>query len=327
MPTDLLDRLLISLAVRLHAFAYCEIQSGWNLTFGAMNAITIHYVLNGAGFVRISNGASVAFRPNHIVIVPARVEQSLGEADAQIGVAAAEANAIVVDDGLVRFTAGDGTRDILVICGTITATYGGALGVFDHLREPLVEDLSSSNILRQVFELLVEEMSRPTIGTQVLTESLMKQCLVLVLRQQLSRRGVGSPFFAVLQDERLARAISAVLEQPAGAHSVASLATVAGMSRSSFAERFASTYSQSPLDFVRKVRLRLAATLLSTTDLPIKVLAKSIGYSSRSYFSRAFRAAYGVDPKTFRTFGGYAEKEPEAVADDAPPDNKDENPS
>ncbi len=192
MATDILDRVLITLAVRLHAFAYCEIQSGWRLTFGAMNAVTIHYVLNGTGIVQTSNGTSVAFRPNHIVIVPARVGQSLGEADAQAGEAAADESATIVDDGLVRFTAGDGTRDILVICGTITATYGGALGVFDHLREPLVEDLSSSSVLRQVFDLLLEELSRPAIGTQVLTESLMKQCLVLVLRQHLSRRGVDS---------------------------------------------------------------------------------------------------------------------------------------
>ena len=99
MATDILDRILITLAVRLHAFAYCEIQSGWRLTFGAMNAVTIHYVLNGSGTARIANGASVAFRPNQIVIIPARIGQSLGEADAQVGEAAAEANATIVDDG------------------------------------------------------------------------------------------------------------------------------------------------------------------------------------------------------------------------------------
>ena len=313
---NILDRILISLAVRLHAFAYCEVQTGWTLAFDPMDAITVHYVLRGSGVLKISNGTSVEFRPNHIVIVPAGVSQSLGEKDAEVGKASADMNSAIVGDGLVRFTAGDGTQDILLICGAITASYGGALGVFAHLEAPLVEDLSaSSKVAIPAFQLLLEELSRPAIGTQVLTEALMKQCLVILLRQQLSR-GLNSPFFSILQDERLAKAVTAVLEKPANPHSVESLASVAGMSRSAFGERFSVAYGQSPVDFVRKVRLRLAATLLSNTAVPIGLVAGNVGYSSRSYFSRAFREAYGVDPKTFRAFGGYAEKEPEAIADE-----------
>jgi AraC-like DNA-binding protein len=73
------------------------------------------------------------------------------------------------------------------------------------------------------------------------------------------------------------------------------------MSRSSFKERFVQVYGETPIEFVTKVRLRLSAHLLVTTDLPVAVVAKSIGYASRSYFSRAFRAAYGKDPASFRT--------------------------
>jgi len=307
MPTDILDRLLITLAVRLHAFGYCEIQKGWRLTFQAREAVTIHYVLAGSGVLESKDGAAVAFQPNSIVIVPAHLPQSLGEPGSALSVAAGEDNATLIDDGLIKFTAGNGGRDILIICGTISVTYGGALGLFDHLREPLVENLSSSNVLRQNFELLVEELARPTIGTQVLTESLMKHCLILVLRMHLTRSGVVSPLFAALQNQQLAHAITAVMERPAAAHTVESLAAAAGMSRSTFAERFALAYGLSPLDFVRRVRLRHAATLLTATALPIKVIATSIGYTSRSYFTRAFRAAYGVDPKSFRARGRSAE--------------------
>jgi AraC family transcriptional regulator, activator of mtrCDE len=64
---------------------------------------------------------------------------------------------------------------------------------------------------------------------------------------------------------------------------------------------------------VQRVRLRLGAQLLSTTDLPIKVIASSVGYSSRSCFLRAFRSAYGADPTAFRAIGGYAEQEPTPI--------------
>jgi AraC-like DNA-binding protein len=91
------------------------------------------------------------------------------------------------------------------------------------------------------------------------------------------------------------------------------------MSRASFAEHFAQVYEQTPMEFVQKVRLRIAARLLTTTDLPVKVIASSIGYASRSHFSRAFRAAYGADPKTFRVMGDPDEQEPVPVGGQGTP--------
>jgi AraC-like DNA-binding protein len=72
------------------------------------------------------------------------------------------------------------------------------------------------------------------------------------------------------------------------------------MSRSAFAKRFNEVYDQTPMEFVARARLHRAAALLRGTDLPVKLIASSLGYSSRSHFSRAFRAAYGDDPSGFR---------------------------
>lgn len=51
---------------------------------------------------------------------------------------------------------------------------------------------------------------------------------------------------------------------------------------------------------LKQVRLHRAANLLRNTRLPVQIVAMTVGYSSRSYFSRAFRAAYGTDAKSFR---------------------------
>lgn len=309
MAAEVLERLLITLAVRIHAFAVCEIEAGWRLLFDPMEAVTIHYVLAGEGTIETGEGAGAPFAPHSIIVVPARVPQSLGEPDARAGQAAAGENCSLLDDGLVKFTAGDGSRDTLVACGTISATYGGALGLFEHLREPIVEHVGEIDAMRHAFSLLLSEMSRPGLGTQALAEALMKQCLILLLRQHLRRLGADSPFFAAMRDQRLVRAVTSVLERPSAPHSVESLASVAGMSRSTFAERFRKVYGQAPIEFVQKVRLRLGAHMLSATDLPVKVIAGSVGYASRTHFSKAFRDAYGADPKTFRAFGGAEEEE------------------
>src|SRR5215212_6336291 len=124
----------------------------------------------------------------------------------------------------------------------------------------------------------------------------MKQCLIVLLRQHLRRDGEISPLFAALHDQRLARALVAVLDDSAARHTLESLARGAGMSRTPFAERFSQVFRQGPIDVVQKVRRRIAAKLLANTDLPVKVISTSVGYASRSYFSRAFRTAYGADP-------------------------------
>ena len=43
-----------------------------------------------------------------------------------------------------------------------------------------------------------------------------------------------------------------------------------------------------------------ARELLATTNAPVDQIARSVGFSSRSHFSYAFRTAYGVDPTNFR---------------------------
>lgn len=315
MSQQTLDKLLITLAVRLHAFAICEVQYGWRLLFGTMDAVTIHYVLSGSGTLRVGRSDPAPFMPHSMMIVPPRSAQSLETGPVQQEIPA-EDRCRIVDDGLVTFTAGNGSRDLLCVCGTISASYAGALGLFDLLTGPIVQDLSSDTAIRHAFELLLGEVARPGVGTQALAEALMKQCLILLLRRHLVEAGVQSPFFAALKDARLARALIAVVEQPAAAHSVESLAALAGMSRSSFADAFSRSFGEGPMEYAQRVRLRTAARLLGATDLPVKVIASSVGYASRSHFSRAFRAAYGVDPSTFRLLGGAAEEEPSAIANE-----------
>lgn len=311
MSVDTLDKLLITLAVRLHAFAICEVKEGWRLLFGPMDAVTIHYVLAGSGTLRVGAAEPIAFTPQTIMIVPARAAQSL-ETGHVLREIKAEERCRVVDDGLVTFTAGDGSRDLLCVCGTISANYAGALGLFDFLNGPLLQPLSSDAAMRSIFDMLLGELTHPAVGTQALTEALMKQCLILVLRHHLTTASVHSPIFTALRDERLARAVTIIIQQPTHHYTVDSLATIAGMSRSAFADGFARTFGESPIEFVQRVRLRHAAQMLSSTDLPVKAIAASIGYASRSSFSRLFRDEYGVDPSTFRA-SGQRDQEPKPV--------------
>lgn len=295
-----LDRLLTALDVEPHAFSVCRIQRGWRMEFPMFRMITTHFVLRGSGHLRIGDGALLPFGPSSVLIVPALQPHWVGEVDEGARIAPAGEKCALLGDGLVEFTAGNGKDDILLACGAVSAQTRAALGLFNLLRAPVIDGIAASVIPGSVFEALLTEIARPGLGTQAICQALMKVALVTLLREQWSGEGGDSPPPSALHHTRLARALVAIIEDPAADHTVDSLATLAGMSRASFSDHFSRTLGQGPIDFVQKSRLRVAARLLRVTDLPIKVVADSVGYAGSRPFARAFQLSYGVTPQRFR---------------------------
>ena len=299
MNLNILAECLTTLDVRVHAFALCEIQRGFRLKFDAMDAVVVHYVLRGDGVLHQQGYEPVAFGPGTMMIVAPGRAQSLASEPAGLDVAA-DKSCRILADGLLKFDARQGAGELLVACGTITATYGGSFGLFDNQAGPIVQDITASPGLQTAFETMLRELAEPRLGARALTEALMKQCLVLLLRTQLGDGDSEPLLFQPLHDPRLARAVAVILTRPGATHTLDSLAMEAGMSRSVFAERFVTAYGQTPFAFVQMTRLRNAARLLSISDLSVKAIAASIGYASRSHFSRAFKLAFGLDPTRYR---------------------------
>jgi AraC family transcriptional activator of mtrCDE len=64
--------------------------------------------------------------------------------------------------------------------------------------------------------------------------------------------------------------------------------------------RFSEVFGRSPMVILRTLRMRQAALDLTTTAMPVDVVAYNAGYESRSSFVRAFRNAYSRDPTEYR---------------------------
>lgn len=301
LPEPMLDHLLATMDVAVEAFAICEVRRGLRLVGGASAALEVHYVLSGTMHLTVPNQPVLVCPPGSVVLVPAGMPQVIAaDGDAAQDVAAA-AHCSMTRDGLMLFDAADGgVGDLRVVCGLVLANISGSFGLLDAVTRPIVEDLSDSAIVRHGYRAMLDEIGGAALGSRALTGALMKICLLLLLRRHFARAGHGSDVLGTLRDPRLGRAINAVLDKPAAPHSVASLAQTAGMSRSAFARDFSCNLSMSPMAFVAKTRLHHGAELLKSTRLPVKVIAASIGFASRSHFSRAFAAAYGADPSRYR---------------------------
>jgi AraC-like DNA-binding protein len=315
MSTTNLEASLGSLDVRLKAFAVCEIEAGWSLKCDPMDDLVVHYVLKGEGRVE-SAGGTIPISPGMIVVVPRFTAKSISAGAAVHRVVDAAGCCTEWIPGMVKFRANDSGADLIMACGSVEATVSGGVALFEHLQNPLAEAPENERSVRALFDVIIDDLANPGLGTKIIIEAMMKQSLVFLLRTHLRRLGLASPLFMPLVDPRLKECVFSILDRPQAAHSVGSLARMAGMSESRFATRFSQSYGKTPLEFVQMARVRGAADLLRTSDLPLKAIALAVGYSSRSHLSRVFRRHFGIDPTGYRRQGSVPSKS-EGIADKA----------
>ena len=293
-----LNNLLELLDVSVEAFAMCEIGDGCGLTVPPMDKIVVHYVLSGAGGIECEHGVFPIFAGD-VAVIPKQLAKQINGRGPVTTVTGVESSCPLVP-GVVKFRACESGGPGLVLgCASVSADLGEGLGLFDHLRQPMIERAEDAT-LPLLFDAILGELGRAGIGTKPMVEAMMKQILIVLLRNHLKRVGLHSPLYLPLMNPQLGRALNAMHARPQEAHCVNTLAELAGMSRSRFTHHFSTTYGASPMEYLQSVRLKAGARLLRGSCMPVKSIAAAVGFASRSHFSRAFRARFGADPTAFR---------------------------
>ncbi|MCX2947700.1 AraC family transcriptional regulator [Lentzea sp. NEAU-D7] len=126
-------------------------------------------------------------------------------------------------------------------------------------------------------------------GGGMILDRLCQVLLLQVLRDHVTDDpGLGPAFEAMRAD----------LRHP---WTVAELAGIAAMSRSTFFVRFRENTGLTPLDFLYRMRMRHAARLLRDTTGTVASIAAASGYRTESAFGAAFRRFAGRSPGEYRT--------------------------
>ena len=164
-----------------------------------------------------------------------------------------------------------------------------------HLRKE-----SDKVAMRWSVERLMLELREPQPGGDIIAQQLATMVLVQALRLHLnddSRPGVGWLF--ALADRQMSAAMNAMHAEPGKRWTIESLAERAAMSRSAFALKFKRVVGASPMDYLTRWRMILAADRLANSGEPISRLAPALGYESESAFSTAFKRVMGCAPRHY----------------------------
>ncbi len=110
----------------------------------------------------------------------------------------------------------------------------------------------------------------------------------------------GSALFKCVEHntnfERIARVLRFIQNSFSTQLEIKELAKMATMSVSAFHKAFREITSESPIQYIKKVRLNKARELLATRGINANVVADKVGFSSASQFSREYKRYFGYSP-------------------------------
>jgi AraC-like DNA-binding protein len=137
-------------------------------------------------------------------------------------------------------------------------------------------------------------------GKELIIQRMLEALLVEALRwRSLGNEAVPAGLLSGMQIPAIARALQAIHADVRANWTVAELASIAGMSRSTFSAQFGDVLGCAPIEYLMRWRMVIAKDALPRGSKTLQRIAEEIGYESTSAFSTAFRKRLGCPPGQF----------------------------
>lgn len=269
---DALSRLLMLNAPQGTIDKNCVLGSDWQLPHGAgeLSVIRWHALTQGAAKLEMPTGEIFTLRPGNVVLLPQNSAHRLSHVD---------------------------NESTCIVCGTLRLQHS-ARYFLTSLPETLflapVNHSVEYNWLREAIPFLQQESRSAMPGVDALCSQICATFFTLAVREWIAQVNTEKNILSLLLHPRLGAVIQQMLEMPGHAWTVESLASIAHMSRASFAQLFRDVSGTTPLAVLTKLRLQIAAQMFSRETLPVVVIAESVGYASESSFHKALSASLVV---------------------------------
>lgn len=202
----------------------------------------------------------------------------------------------------MTLAAADLASDTVLVGGWIKvnpaglALFSQALPGLVHVRAATPEASRLGELVRRLFD----EASGRRPGSAFAMRQNAQLLLLEMLRAYLDQHEPPVGWLRLLDDKQLAPALRLIHNQPGEAWGLVELARAAGMSRTSFAERFRATAGVPPLAYLSRWRMLLAQRALRDPDARVGTIAAELGYRSDAAFSNAFKREVGESPLHYR---------------------------
>lgn len=182
--------------------------------------------------------------------------------------------------------------------GVVTRAANAAL--VSHNVEVIEKYSETDAVISNVGMALLAEADSKDLGGQLYADSLANVLAVHLLRKYTTA-GIQLPHrVGGLSGRKLREVTSFISENCARDLRLEELAGVAGMSTFHFAREFKKMTGASPHQYLMKVRIQRAQSLLKGSTIPLIEVGLQSGFTHQSHFTRLFRRFTGTTPQSYR---------------------------
>jgi AraC-like DNA-binding protein len=306
--SDVLADVLDSLKLRGRIFCRCELSAPWALGFAAGDFSHFHVVERGTCWLRLEGQAdAMALEESDLLLVTRGHGYQLSDEPKTPPIPLADL--IGDSQGGLRAVLrhGGGGEVVNLICGAFHFGSPQAQSFLTVLPEWIRvkrDERRGNEWLDATMRFLTRETQSPAMGAATIITSLIDVLFVEAIRTWLREQPSGTAgWLGALRDQSIGAALGLIHQAPEKRWTVPALSAAVGLSRSPFAAKFTALVGQSPMAYLKRWRLQLAAKLLRDQSVPLANVAERFGYESTAAFSRAFTRQFGTSPGRYRHNG------------------------
>lgn len=303
--SDILSRMKLSGTLY---FRTC-FTSPWSIKVPAyQNVARFHFAHRGRCFVRVDGASNpVLLDQGDLIIITGGAGHTM-YCDPTTENQAVQLDTVVEQSGFkgsgTLFYGDTGSsHDTQLVCGHFA---------FDeHAHHPLIDALPAhihiknygevaGNWMDATLRVIGAEACQDELGSDLIGLKMSEIIFAQALRTYLRHADVEQPVLAGFADPSISQALQAIHNDPARTWTLETLAGIAGMSRTSFVNRFTSLMDTTPLGYITSWRMQIARQLLADTACPMIEVAEAAGYQSEAAFGRVFKKHFETAPATYR---------------------------
>ena len=162
-------------------------------------------------------------------------------------------------------------------------------------------DSAQSN-LANIINMMITEIESTSESSNAIIDRLSDILFIEAIRTYVQLNN-DHGYIAALKDPRLSKALTSFHKRPEKNWSVQILSEEAGMSRSSFSDKFKQMVNMSPMEYVTGWRMQHAYDELTSDNKSVMQLAEDCGYQSEAAFRKTFKKQFGIGPGAVRKKG------------------------
>jgi AraC-like DNA-binding protein len=303
---DPLSEILLDLRLSGGSYGRCELTRPWGLDFVPQQLARFHFVATGECWLRAASAGWVQLHEGDVVLLPHGTGHALAHAARGKTRPLESVPFEEIGERTYRLRAGGaGARTLLACCSV--GFDGPSAHPLVELMPPLLlvrDGATQDPVLSMLLDAMADEVRRQRIGAATVMTRLADVVITRVVRAWVeTKREDTTGWLAAVRDPDIGRALAAIHRRPGDPWSVESLADVAHISRSVFAERFSSLVGVSPARYLARHRVHLASMWLKNDGVTVAEAARRVGYDSEASFSRAFKRFVGTPPSALRRLG------------------------